>query len=33
MIKVNANSDVVLIRCDENEVYLWALPPKDVAKV
>lgn len=33
MIKVNANSDVVLICCDENEVYLWGLPPKDVAKV
>lgn len=30
MIKVNANSDVMLIRCDENEVYLWGLPPKDM---
>lgn len=28
MIKVNANSDVMLIRCDENEAYLWGLPPK-----
>ena len=32
MTKVNANSDVVLIRCDENEVYLWGLPPKDVTE-
>lgn len=30
MIKVNANSDVMLIPCDENEVYLWGLPPKDM---
>lgn len=30
MIKVSANSDVMLIHGDENEVHLCGLPPKDV---
>lgn len=28
MIKVNANSDVMLIRCDENEALPVGSPPK-----